>query len=177
MNEIASVASVVVAIVALFVAFRVERRNQLRFEEQIKQSRDIAIANMRPLITVRSQIYINHKGITLSNFGVGTAVITNIEFEKDGYSTHNLVELFDLGTEFKWDTFWKFSGDKYILSADGKYQLVKLTSENLVEQGWSEEQAIELLSKWQEQKSGINVRVEYEDLLGNTLEPYITSLR
>lgn len=177
MTEIASIVSMVVAIVALFVAFRVERRNQLRFDDQLKQSRKFAIANMKPLITIQSQIYINRKGITLSNFGVGTAVITNIEFEKGGYSTRSLVELFDLGTEFMWDTFWKFSGDKYYIPANGRRQLVELTSKNLVKQEWSEDEAIALLAKWQAQKAGINVRIEYEDLIGNTLEPYITTLR
>lgn len=173
---IANIASVIVAVGALIVAFCIERRNQLRFNDQLKQSREIAIANMKPLLTIHPKSYIDHKGIALANRGVGTAVITDIEFEKDGCTTRSLVELFDLGPGFMWDTFWKFSSDKYYLPANEKYQLVKLTTERLVAQGLSDKSALELLVKWQEQKSGIKVRVEYTDLLGNALDPYLTTL-
>ena len=176
LETIAGAATVAVAVAALCVTFHVERRNQKRFDEQLKQSRQIAIANMKPLLTIHSQTYVNHKGITLANRGVGTAVITDIEFKKDGRTTCNLVTLFNLGHDFMWDTYWKFSGDKYYMAADGKYQLVELTGKNLVAQGWSERQALELLNKWQEQKSGIRVRVEYADLLGNAMDPYVTTL-
>lgn len=129
---VASIASVVVAVVALCVAFRVERRNQRRFEEQLKQSREIAIANLTPLLTIQSQVYVNRKGVTLANRGVGTAVITNITFEKEGRTSRCLVELFDLGSDFLWDTFWTFSGDRYYLPADKTYQLVELRADSLV---------------------------------------------
>ena len=175
-QTIVGVASVVVAGAALYVAFRIERRNQLRFDDQLQQSREIAIANIKPLLTIHSQIYVNRKGISLVNRGVGTAVITDIEFEKQGRTTRNIVELFDLGSDVLWDTFWKFSGEEYFLSADGKYQLVELTAENLVVQGRTNEKALELLAKWQEQKSGISVRIKYSDLLGNASDPYLTTL-
>ena len=174
---VAGVMSTLVAVVALYLAFRNEKRNQLRFEEQLKLSQEIAIANVKPLLTIHSQVYVDNKGISLFNGGIGTAVITDIEFEKDGRTTQNLVELFNLGSDFYWDTFWKFSGRKYYLRAGRSYQLVKLTLKKLEDQGFPQDKALRLLSKWQEQKSGINVRIQYSDVFGNPTEPYTDTLR
>ena len=173
---VAGVASTLVAVTALYMSFRSERRSQLRFEDQLQQSREIAAANLKPLLIIRSQTYVNRKGITLVNGGVGTAVITDIEFSKDGRSTRHLVELFDLEAGYMWDTFWRFSGRKYYLRAGEKYQLVEMTVDGLLRQGCTEDQALKLLARWQKQKSGIKVRVEYEDLLGNSVEPYSDTL-
>ena len=171
LTQLAPVASIVVSLLALVVVFRVEHRNQKRFETQLEQSREIAAANLRPLLSLRSQIYVNQKGVSLENFGVGTAVISSIEFFRDGEKpTRHLVELFESPDDYAWDTFWRFSTKRYYLAAGTKHQLVKLTSANLIGQGCSEERALKLLEAWQSQKSGIRVRVRYEDVLDNRQE-------
>ncbi len=176
-QAVAGIMSTLVAVAALYLAFRYERRNHLRFEDQLKQSKEIASANVMPLLTIHSQTYVDSKGISLVNGGIGTAVITDIEFIKEGRTTRSLVDLFDLGPDFMWNSFWRFSGSKYYLRAGKKYQLVKLTVKNLVSQGWSEEEAKELLLGWQEQKTGIRIRIEYSNVLDNSMEPYCETLK
>ena len=173
---VASILVAVAAVAALYLSYRNEKRNQDRFADQLKLSQEIASANIRPLLTIHSQIYVNDIGISLINKGIGTAVITDIEFEKDGRTTKSIVDFFDLGSDIMWDTFWKFSEKKSYLSAGKKRQLVELTVGNLKTQGWPEEKAIELLSRWQEQKRGIKIRIEYSDVLGNSIEPYCDTL-
>ena len=176
----APVASVGVAILAIFLSCWVEKRNRKRFNKQLKQAEKIAVANATPLLVIRSQVYEHKKGITLTNRGVGTAVITSMKFSRDGQdgvTTSNLVELFNLSEKFQWNTFLRFTGDRHYLAAGETFQLVKLTESALVKQGLSQEDARNLLQQWQTQKSGIQVCIEYQDVFGNAKEPCKDTLK
>ncbi len=94
----ANVGSIVVAIFAVWIAFR----------EQLEQSREIARANLKPLLSIYSQVDATLKSVMLANRGVGAAVITRIEFSKGNEKTQNLAEFFQLGGSFHWGSFRKF---------------------------------------------------------------------
>ena len=161
----------------MYLAFRNEKRNQERFDDQLKQSQEVACANLKPLLTIHTQTYVDSKGVSLINGGIGTAVITDIKFEKGKSTTNSLVDLFDLDNDFNWDTYWRFSGNNYYLRAGDKYQLVKLTIRNLIDQGWSNNESKEILLRWQDQKTGVRICVKYSDILGNTMETYCQTLK
>jgi hypothetical protein len=70
-QAIAGASSTLVALAALITAFQVERRNQKRFAEQLRQSRELAQAHIRPLLTISSQGYEDLKSVRLVNRGAG----------------------------------------------------------------------------------------------------------
>lgn len=173
----ASLISVVVAIVALWVAFRGERRSQDRFQAQLDQAKASAEASIRPIVTVYSQVYTDLKSVNLANRGIGPAVINRVQFSKGETKTTALVELFDLGTTVAWDTFRRFPPEGTILPPGQDIALVKLSQKALVSQGKTVEDALSILSRWQRQKKGIKVEIEYENAMGTQQKTYSTTLK
>jgi FMN-dependent NADH-azoreductase len=47
--------------------------------------------------------------------------------------------------------------------------VIKESLRHLQSQGYAKEQAQEFFDKWQQQKTGIAVRIEYEDIYGNQM--------
>jgi hypothetical protein len=166
-QTIANVLIAIVALAALIVALLVERRNQARFEENLHQSRILAQANIKPLLTISSEIYEHSKSVRLINRGIGTAVITKVEFSRGEQKTTDLSELFRINGKFKWETFRRLPPTKVFVSPNETIDLVRLSAQHLDAQGISEQETRSILSQWQRQKSGIQILLEYEDVLGN----------
>ncbi len=175
-QTVAGVMSSLVAVVALLVAFRVELRSNTRFQAQLEQSERIARANVRPLVTIYSQAYTDLKSVKLVNRGIGTAVINAIEFSKNGRSTRNLVELFEIDREFSWQDFRRYPEGLVYLPPGETVDLVKISETHLINQNISPHNVEDILKQWQAQKTGIEVRIEYEDVLGNPQDPYVDTL-
>lgn len=171
-HTIASVLTAIVALVALIVAFFVERRNQARFEEQLRQSRDTAKANIKPLLIISSEVFDDVKSVRLINRGIGTAIITRVEFSRCEQRTTNLVELFQINGQFKWETFRRLPATNVFISPNETIDLVRLSAQHLQTQGISIEDTRSILKQWQQQKSGIRILLEYEDVLGNRQPAY-----
>jgi hypothetical protein len=155
------------ALAAVIVAVCSERRNQRRFDEQLRESRELAQANVKPLLTVSSQTYEDLKSVRLTNRGIGSAVITKVEFSRGQQRTTDLVDLFQINGEFRWETFRRLPKSRFFVAPNETIDLVKLSARHLHEQGVSEQNAGSILVQWQQQKSGIHVLLEYEDVLGN----------
>src|SRR5713226_8903242 len=90
---VAQLSSTLIAVTALIISFRTERRNQKRFERQLELTSKIATANVKPLLAISWDAYENDKGLSLVNHGVGTAVITDIKFSKGSKQSKDLSEL------------------------------------------------------------------------------------
>lgn len=164
--------SVLVSITAIFVVWRVEIRNHKRFQIQQELTTKIANANIKPLLASHSVKYGNLKDVALYNYGSGTAIITSISFSKDKKVSNNLANIFDLGS-IAWDNHWTFITEKTYLRAGEKIILVKLSAEGLIKQGKSEPEALKILEKWQKQLGGIEIKISYEDILGNKQNDYV----
>ncbi|SRR6266403_2258865 len=156
------------ALAAVIVAVCSERRNQKRFDEQLREARELAQANVKPLLTVSSQTYADLKSVRLTNRGIGSAVITKVEFSRGQRRTTDLVDLFQIKEEFSWETFRRLPKSRFFVAPNETIDLVKLSARHLHDQGVSEQRAASILEQWQQQKSGIHVLLEYEDVLGNT---------
>lgn len=172
-SSITAIVSSVAAIVAIGIAVFVERRANKRFSEQLRREERLALANLKPLLAVYPSKFINHKAVTLHNYGIGTAVITSISFSK-GSKVENLslVNLFSFPQKVIWDYFWNFRQKRYYLQPGQDIVLLKLTEENLSSQDFDETTIKNVLDSWQEQMNGIAIKITYEDVLGNPQESY-----
>jgi hypothetical protein len=196
-KTIATILSALVAIGALIVAFLVERRNQARFKEQLRQSRDaesrnqarfeerlrqsreLAQANIKPILTISSENYEDRKSVRLINRGIGPAVITKVAFFRGKEPpTANLVELFHrIDRPFQWETFSRLPAEGLTVPKDETIDLVRLSKKHLLGQGISEQEARSILARWRQEKTGIQVLLEYEDVLGNRQPAYEDTLK
>jgi hypothetical protein len=163
---IAQAASTAVAFVAIYLSFRSERRNQIRFQEQLDLSRRIAEANIRPLLSLTAKTYVDRKGLELENLGTGTAVITKLTFQRGKHIASDILDVLDLEVDVEWDDFTSSISN---IPSKTSENLVELSEEKLLEQGISKSKAAALLEKLAGQIDEIKLTVTYEDVLGNVI--------
>jgi hypothetical protein len=161
---VAAIASALIALLALVFSVVSFERQQARAAVQQR-------ASIKPLLWIHPERYVNRKALFLRNYGLGPAIICRAEFSKDGHTaTHRIVELFDLPRPILWETFDSVERGR-ALPAQGEITLVLQTLQHLVRQGIDESEGLGLLETWQRQRQGIKVLIEYEDILGNKIEP------
>lgn len=177
MQAIATLLSVVVAAFAVILAIRAEFRASQRFRAEIELQKQVAEANIKPILAVFTSEFLNNKGIVLTNAGIGTAIITNINFSRGDKTVKSMPYLFDFPSKVIWDYFWTFGERAHYLVAGKSIDLIRLTADHLIEHGFSEDKADEILNSMQEQMSGIGIKVEYEDILGNKQKIYERTLQ
>ena len=168
MDIVTGIASALIALAALGFSIYSFKSQQTRAERH-------AVAIVRPLLSMRSLNYVDHKAIKLMNYGLGPAIIKRAAFSKDGNSAERVVDLFQLDIE-KWERFQNLPTDLAV-PAQGEIVLVEQTLGHLVNQGYSKDDAYALLAQWRDQKSGIDVYIEYQDIFGNTMEPLKDKLK
>jgi hypothetical protein len=95
---IASVSSAIIALVALIFSMVTLKRQQDRADTYAR-------ASVRPLLSIKSQNYLDLKSIRIVNYGVGPAVIRKAEFRRGsvGVPTNKIVDLFNLN--IIWESF------------------------------------------------------------------------
>lgn len=170
-------ATVVVAVTALVVALHAEQRSSSRFQQQLDKADRAAIANVRPLLTIYTLVYLNKKGVVLANQGIGPAIITSVRISRGNRLVHLLPDLFNLSElfdrEVMWDDYTGISAETYVNSGE-EVNLVLLSTLNLTIQGFSDGQQRVIMEEFAKQTQGISIRIEYEDILGNRQEPFET---
>lgn len=156
-----SVASVIVAFLALTFSIISFNRQQARAEIHAR-------ASVKPLLAIRSQKCVDLKSIRLVNYGVGPAIIKKAAFRRgpEGTPTNDIVGLFNLA--IKWESFVNVVPNRAI-PVGGEMVLIKQSLTHLRSQGFNEDAARSLLQEWQQQKTGIVMCIEYEDLYGNPM--------
>lgn len=171
--------SVIISIVAIIIASRVEIRAEKRFKSEIELQKKIAKANLRPILTTikSDKSYMDGKYITLKNAGVGTAVIKSISFSRGQKAVRNLSLLFNLSYTIDWEYFWSFGRQNYYIEANTKIYLIGTSAENLRKQGFSRQKITKILNEIEEQMSGITIEIAYEDVLGNQQEDYRRTIK
>lgn len=163
---VSGVSSAVIAFTALWFSI-------FSFHTQQERADRYQLASVRPILKVRTQKYINQKSILIINSGVGPAIIKKALFTRGEHSSNNVVELFDLNVV--WDTYMNLPDDT-ALQQQENIELVKLTAVALEKGGKSKDVALQILAQWQEQKEGIHMYIEYEDIYGNAQDPINTTL-
>lgn len=166
-QSIVGIFSIVLAIIAIILSLLAEKRTRIRFHTEQNLNKKIAEANAKPILSVWTTEYTNHKGIALINNGTGTAVITKIEFSKGSQTEKNIAKLFKKSKDFSWDTYWTFSETKFYIQAGQEVVLVSLTLKGLVQQDLKEKEALQILNEWQADMEGIRIRITYDDVFNN----------
>jgi hypothetical protein len=168
---VAQLLSTLVAVTALVIGFRSERRNQKRFDRQMDLTTKIAKANIKPLLAISIDAYINEQGVELINHGAGTAVIKKLQFSRKNRHSQDMSVLINLDAkkEIVWDESPSFDDKPFYLPSKSSEDLLRLTSDGLIEDGFSENEALKLLETLEPQIDEIKVVVTYEDVLGNKI--------
>jgi hypothetical protein len=158
-----------VALVALYLAFRSERRNQIRFEQQLELSRRIATANVRPLLARTVSGYLDRKALELSNHGAGTAILRKVTFRRGKRSAASVLDLLELEQAVVWDDFTELGSSISYIPAKTSETIVELTQDHLLGQGFSARAAAALLEELEKQLDEVQVTATYNDVLGNMI--------
>jgi len=171
-----ALASAIIALAALVFSIVSFNRQQIRADRQQARAEKLAVDSVKPLLWIQSQVYIDIKSIRLRNHGLGPAVIKSARFEKEGYQpTDSVVKLFSGLSNFAWVTFVNLPKGR-VVAAQSDITLVKQTLEHLRGQGVEEEDALTILRRFQDEKRGIKVYIEYYDIFGNEMEPLEATL-
>ena len=160
-------AAIFLAAIAAFLALRAEFRSQVRFKEQLRQSRELAERNVRPLLHVVQHAFDEEGGLMLHNNGAGLAVIKHLTCSRDGKESSDLVEVLGFD-DITWDEFTEVADEFYIQPGEA-LTMVQLTLEHLGKQGYSEEDAREMLDNLEKQLDETTVVVTCEDVFGNVI--------
>lgn len=160
---IAALSSAVIALAALLFSV-------FSFKRQLQRAEAYERASVKPLLSMRSQNYLDHKSIRVANYGVGPAVITDAAFTRHpgDEPTSRVVELFDL--PIVWQHYVNLPEGRAI-PAGGEVVLVEQTLDHLLDQGIDREKALAILADWRAQKHGIRVQIAYQDIYGNPMPP------
>ena len=162
--------SVMIAIIAIIISIRAEQRAEKRFLSEMALQEKTAQASVKPILAVFTSEFAENKGVILSNAGVGTAIITKITFARDDKEVQALPQLFDLPENVIWDNYWVFGSRKHYLIAGKSIDLIRLSANNLKEQGFSDRKISSLLKAMQDQMNGITINIDYQDVFGNKQE-------
>jgi hypothetical protein len=177
-QAISGILSAVAAATAIFVAVQVEQRAHRRFEQQLQLEITSATAHVKPLISVYPSKFIDRKAITLTNAGLGTAVITGVTFSKGTVVEREaLYKLFTFSHNVVWDYYWLFTESTYYVQAGQKIVLVDLKENGLTEDGHAKAEVFEILNSLQQQMEGVKIEIAYSDVLGNKQPNYKITLR
>ena len=177
-QAVSGLLSAVAAATAIFIAIQVERRSNRRFEQQLQLEIAAATAHVKPLISVYPSKFIDRKAITLTNAGLGTAIITGVTFSKGTVVERQaLYKLFTFSRNIVWDYYWLFTEATYYVQAGQKIVLVDLKEKGLTEDGHEKAEVLEILNSLQKQMEGVTIEIEYSDVLGNKQPNYKITLR
>jgi hypothetical protein len=110
-QTVATIASTLAAIAAIGIGY-------YQFKRQQDNADRIAHASIKPLLGIYECAYENHKAVNLRNYGVGAAVIINVQIDRNSnQSVLKLADLFKFPYDILWDDFWVFgTGKHYIRS-------------------------------------------------------------
>ncbi len=161
---LAKAGSTLIAVAALVFSI-------ISFKKQQDRAEKHARASVKPLLSIKSENYVHLKSIRIVNYGVGPAVIKKAEFRRsdEAVPTDEIVRLFNLKIDW-WESFVNVPPNRAV-PAEGEIVLVKESLAHLRGQVPDDETALEILREWKDQKTGILVHVEYEDIYGNPMPP------
>lgn len=166
-EAVTAISSGTIALAALVFSFFSFRAQQNRAERHAK-------ASVKPILKIRTQKYDDQKAIKLINAGIGPAIISKAEFSKGDKKTNNIVELFNL--DIVWESFINVP-DGTAIQANEELDLVFQTAKHLERNNHTPHQAENIMRQWEQQKSGIQILIEYEDIFLNQQDPLCLELK
>lgn len=163
-EAVTGISSVIVALAALVFSF-------LSFRSQQERADKYARASVKPLLSIKTQGFVDLKSIQVRNSGLGPAIVKKAEFRRasNDEPTTKVVELFKLNVR-SWEFFVNLPPGRVIPAGD-EMVLIKQSLGHLMAQGYGENEGLRLLEEWKRQKRGILIHIEYEDIYGIEMKP------
>ena len=160
LNIIVDISTIIIAVGALAVAVI-----SLNF------SRKTGRNNVRPIINTQiSSKRRNSKFFEIKNYGLGTAIITKIHFEYDSNRLNNIVDHIDIPYE-ACQNYWHFTQTVYHIGPQESIYPV-LISEKFCKE-IKDKNYIDYAERFLDRINKIKIYIEYEDVYGNKIKPYI----
>jgi hypothetical protein len=120
-QTIAAIAATLAAIAAIGMGY-------YQFKKQQDNSDRIAHASIKPLLGIYECAFEDHKAVNLRNYGVGTAVITSVQINRNGnQSVFKLADLFKFPYDLLWDDFWVFGKGTNFVQSGQEIILAEIT--------------------------------------------------
>lgn len=155
-------------VVATFAAILSICFGAYQFHSQQQSADLVAHANIKPLLDTLGEKTEDSRSIAIINYGIGSAIITNVKFARksDGkWSNCCIADLFDHKVMHD-QVFTFLSGDSY-LEPGGKILLLSITRNHLEDDhGLDSSQINRMLRSWDAQIANITVKISYTDVLG-----------
>lgn len=145
----------------------------LSIKRQEVLQKELTATQMKPILKIEIVTSSSENRIVLCNIGLGPAVITNIEFSRDGkklgYS--NLVGKITFRTLAgyfnSWESAKSFDSEKSYLEAGERINLIEVSAGYLSKKGFTAAEIDSLLYAWVKQMVGLTIKITYEDVFGN----------
>jgi hypothetical protein len=141
------------------------------FRAQQKWSEASAHASVKPFFWLKLQGYTDLKSVILIHDGAGPAVIASATFTTNGRSTDRLVDLIDVDIPL-WETFTGVSRQR-VVPPQGEIVLLRQSLEHLVGQDIDAETGLQIMEQIHEQRRGIQIGLEYEDIYTAFFPPIV----
>lgn len=126
------------------------------------QATEVHQADLRPLVEAQLYSHGDEKSIDLLNRGKGPAIITKIQFYKDGKP------YFPYGNNTTYSTY---------INSGALINLAHTSWRSFIEEGITNKTALDELTKaWTDGFNGTTIEVDYEDTLGRKQKPYSANI-
>ena len=163
--------SVIVAVGALILAWRADRRSQEQFTANLKLQQKIADANLQPQLTVHVEKPEDKRAIILMNEGLGPAKGVKVTYAKgDRQSMTNIADVMGMPSfpfRYHVDAVLHIVDAQGIPIGSGNHRdIFAVTRAHLLEQMLNEDQIHQLFDEIDSRLRGITIRITHSDGFG-----------
>lgn len=133
----------------------------------------IAHANLKPLLRAGFYSDDSTKILTLQNLGSGTALITDVQFYRNGNHSREISDIIDSHSAPYF--VFSFGSGRISINSGGRVNLAEIALEDLAQEWYNKSQIDEIMNAWTKSINGTTIEVNYEDTLGEkqTLREYL----
>ncbi len=171
--SIATLLSVIVAVVALGVAIYFQIQSNKQFKTNMGLQSKIAAGNIKPLLSISESpktIIFSEAliAVVLNNDGLGPAVIKKVIFTKGTISGKSIPRILNVPTRprgYEWDAYKEFPETGIYLRAGESIILLKLTLEGLKNQGFYGISAQQIMANVRSEIRQVKISIEFENIL------------
>jgi hypothetical protein len=150
-KDLLSILALVISLNSAFLAWRAERR--------AKEADRRAVESVRPFVTTGIQLLPRDMSISLANYGVGLAIVTQVALKrKDGQPTTSLANLVPSSADCRIEQAIDFVQPEYYLRPGDTLTLASAAA--------NPKKADAALKHWEESLRGIAIEVTYRDIVG-----------
>ena len=169
-------ATVILAVVAVFISVRTEMRSQSRWKADHDREREVATANARPLLSISGLGYEDRRGLRLTNDGIGPALVTNVSISNGGRTGNTVADVVNLGHRVVWNTFRRFRPPFQPVGVGQERTIIELTAAGLRDKEiqpreFSDAEISEIMRKLKDELAVVQIQITYTDIFGNVQSP------